>query len=79
MSEPEIVPPSDEPDIAVSTGSGRDADAVTPPPPGSASSSGLGTQDEQKGSSTGGSAGGDAPYSLSGGVNETEPQSPSGT
>ena len=79
MSEPEVVPPSDEPDAAVGTGSGRDAQAATPPPDDSASTSGLGTHDEQQGSSTGGSSGGDAPYSLSGGTNETEPKSPSGT
>ncbi len=79
MSQPEIVPPSDEPDAAVSTGSGRDAQGATPPPGDSASTSGLGTHDEQQSGASGGSSGGDAPYSLSGGANETEPESPSGT
>ena len=78
MSQPETVPPSDEPDAAVSTGSGRDAQAATPPPADSARTSGLGQQQEQHGSG-GGTSGGDAPYSLSGGANETEPKSPSGT
>ena len=75
MSSPETVPPSDEPDAAVGTGSGRDVRAVTPPPADSASTSGLGTHDEQQG----GSAKGGAPYSLSGGDDDADPASPSGT
>ena len=75
--QPEVVPPSNEPDAAVSTGSGRDAQGATPPPESSASTSGLGPQSEQKGAS----AKGGAPYSLTDDVNSDDqpPQSPSGT
>ena len=74
-SSPEVVPPSSEPDAAVGTGSGRDAQAVTPPPDSGASTSGVGTQESQRGAS----AQGGAPYSLSGHDDSTGPKSPSGT
>jgi hypothetical protein len=75
VSNPEIVPPSDEPDAAVGTGSGRDAQAATRPPDNSASTSGLGTHDEQQGAS----AKGGAAYQLSGSDDDGPPRSPSGT
>ena len=50
-SQPEVVPPSSEPDAAVSTGSGSDRGAQAPPPPSqAASTSGLGTVQDQQGS-----------------------------
>ena len=74
---PEVVPPSDEPDAAVATGSGDDTAGATPPEGASemAGTGGLGTVADQQG----GSAQGGAAYSLDGDENPTEPQSPSGT
>ena len=75
-SSPEVVPPSNEPDAAVATGSGREAGATPPPPPSqSAGTGGIGTQSEQQGSS----APGGAPYDLGGSDDSTTPQGPSGT
>lgn len=76
MNEPEVVPPSSEPDANVSTGAGGDQSGATPPPPPdeSASTSGLGTADQQLGSAPPG----DAPYDLTpDGPDDTK--SPSGT
>ena len=74
---PEVVPPSSEPDAAVSTGSGRDAQGGTPPPPPeqSAGTGGIGTQEQQQGGSTGEGA----PYSLTESDDTGGAQSPSGT
>ena len=72
----EIVPPSSEPQAAVSTGSGREPSGATPPPDPqqSAGTGGIGTQADQQGAS----AQGGAPYRLSG-DDDTEPRSDSGT
>ena len=74
----EIVPPSSEPDAAVSTGSGRDAQAGTPPPPPevSAGTGGIGTQAEQQGAGAPPADG--APLDLQGG-SRGDAASPSGT
>ncbi len=74
---PEVVPPSDEPDAAVATGSGHDGGGTTPQPDPAeaAGTGGIGTVADQQGSS----AGGGAAYSLDGDENPTEPQSPSGS
>jgi hypothetical protein len=75
----ETVQPSPEPDAAAATGTSGDKDAAAPPSPeSSAGTGGIGTADQQQGSS----AHGDAPYDLSDdGPRDPEqpPQSPSGT
>ena len=75
----ETVPPSPEPDAAAATGTSGDKQAAPPPSPGSsAGTGGIGTVDEQQGSS----ASGGAPYQLTDdgpGDPEQPPQSPSGT
>ena len=76
-STPEAVPPSNEPDAAVATGSGHpQSSGPAPDPSTDASTSGLGTMDEQQAS---GAPSGGAPYSLDGDENPSEPASPSGT
>jgi hypothetical protein len=74
---PEVVPPSDEPNAAVATGSGHQPGGATPPRDSSevAGTGGVGTVADQQGSS----AQGGAAYSLDGDENPTQPQSPSGT
>lgn len=72
-SSPEVVPPSSDPDAAVSTGSAGDGKAAAAPPADGASTSGLGPQTEQQG----GSAKGGAPYSLTG-DDDRDPKSDSG-
>ncbi len=77
MNTPEVVPPSSEPDAAVSTGSGGSGSGATPPPPPSqsAGTGGVGTQEEQQGS---GAPPADAPYDLTP-ESRDESQSDSGT
>ena len=71
MSEPEIVPPSSEPDAATASGTGTDKAAAPPPPPEeSAGTGGVGTEaDRQAGSSA---PPANAPYSLSGETNPAQ-------
>ncbi len=75
----ETVPPSSEPDAAAATGTSGEKSAAPPPDPASsAGTGGIGTADEQQGSS----AHGGAPYELTDdGPRDPEqpPQSPSGT
>ncbi len=76
---PETVSPSPEPDAAAATGPSGEKDAAPPPPASSsAGTGGLGTVDDQQGSS----AHGGAPYDLGDdGPRDPDqpPQSPSGT
>ncbi len=78
MSEPEVVPPSSEPDAATASGTGSPKAAAPPPPlEESAGMGGVGTEAER-------SAGGhappaDAPYSLTGDSNPTDNAAGSGT
>ena len=78
MSEPEIVPPSSEPDAATASGTGSPKAAVPPPPPEqSAGMGGVGTEAERQ---AGGQAPpAEAPYSLTGDSNPTDTTSGSGT
>lgn len=78
MSEPEIVPPSSEPDAATATGTGSPR-AAEPPPPleESAGMGGVGTEAER--SASGSAPPANAPYSLTGESNETDSASGSGT